>query len=311
MALMRAAPPTSRVALVLATAVAAISLAAIFIRLAEAPGVVVAFERMVLASLLMAPVTVRGLRRTPLRGRAARLSVLAGALLGLHFATWITSLSYTTVAASVSLVSTSPLWVALLAWLFLGRAPSFSVLIGVVVAVGGAAIIGFGGLSGGTTPLLGDALALIGAASAAGYLLIGRHVQRSGVGLDAYAGVAYAVAAVVLAPLPALLGQHYLGYPVATFGWIALLALVPQLVGHTGMNYAMKHLDPTLVATTTLLEPLGASLLALALFREVPSLLTVVGAVVLLSGVIFTVRSAGGVAPGLTPPEVPPRVPDP
>lgn len=302
-------PPRSRVAAVLATAVVAVSLAAIFIRLAQAPGVVVAFERMVLASLLMLPWTLRGLRRTPLRGAPLRATVLAGVLLGVHFACWISSLSFTTVAASVSLVSTTPLWVALLAWLFLGRAPSFSVLLGVVAAVGGAAIIGFGDLAGGSAPLLGDGLALLGAASAAGYLLLGRHVQRTGVGLDAYAGVAYFAAAVVLAPLPALLGHPYLAYPLPTLGWIVLLALVPQLVGHTGINYAAKHLDPTVVATATLLEPVGSSLLALLLFREVPSLLTVVGAVVLLSGVLFTVRSAGGSAPGLTTSEAPPGTP--
>lgn len=300
-----APPPTTRVSLVLAAAIAAISLAAIFIRLADAPGVVIALYRMVLASVVMAPLAVRGLRRTPLSGRAALLTLAAGVLLGIHFATWITSLNLTSVAASVTLVSTSPLWVALLAWLFTGRAPSFSVLIGVVLAVGGAAVIGFGDLGAGTAPLLGDGLALLGAASAAGYLLLGRTVQRSGVGLDAYAGVAYAVAAVVLLPLPALFALPYVGYPVRSLAWIALLALVPQLVGHNGINYAMRHLDPTLVATATLLEPVGSTLLALAVFGEVPSALTLVGAGVLLAGVVFTVRSSELPAAEASPPEVP------
>lgn len=300
-----AAPPSTRVTVVLAAAIVAISMAAIFIRLADAPGVVIALLRMVLASLVMAPLTLRGLRRTPLRGRTLGFTVVAGLLLGVHFATWITSLNLTTVAASVTLVATAPLWVALFAWLFMARAPSFSVLIGVVLAVGGAAIIGFGGLGGGTAPLLGDALALTGAASAAGYLLLGRTVQRTGVGLDAYAGVAYAVAAVVLAPLPALFGLSYLAYPPTSFAWMALLALVPQLVGHNGVNYAMRHLDPTLVATTTLLEPIGSTLLALVIFREVPSALTLIGAAVLLAGVVFTVRSTESPVPGAAPPEVP------
>src|SRR5699024_8313418 len=108
-------------------------------------------------------------------------------------------------------------------------------MIGVLLAVAGAATIGFGDLAGGARPLLGDALALIGAVAAAGYLLLGRVVQRSGVGLDAYAGSAYAVAALALLPLPLLLGAPYL-FPPATFGWILLLALVPQLIGHTGIN---------------------------------------------------------------------------
>jgi len=300
-----APPPTTRVSLVLAAAIAAISLAAIFIRLADAPGVVIALYRMALASLVMAPLAVRGLRRTPLSGRAALLTLAAGVLLGIHFATWITSLNLTSVAASVTLVTTSPLWVALFAWLFTGRAPSFSVLIGVVLAVGGAAVIGFGDLGGGTAPLLGDGLALVGAASAAGYLLLGRTVQRSGVGLDAYAGVAYAVAALVLLPLPALFALPYGGYAPSSLAWIALLALVPQLVGHNGINYAMRHLDPTLVATTTLLEPVGSTLLALAVFGEVPSPLTLVGAAILLTGVVFTVRSSEHPAAEASPPEAP------
>lgn len=287
------APSSSlRVWLVLGVAIAAVSSAAVLVRLADAPGVVVAFYRMVFASLILVPVTLRSLVRTPLRGRMLLLTLLAGALLGLHFATWISSLSFTTVAASVSLVTTAPLWVALFAWFFGGKAPTFAILVSVLLAVAGAAIIGFGDLSGGTAPLLGDGLALIGAASAAGYLLLGRHVQRAGVGLNAYVGVAYATAAVALAPLPALFGMPYGGYAASTIGWVILLALVPQLIGHTGINYAMKRLDPTLVATTMLLEPIGATLLALVVFGESPAVLTIIGAAVLLGGVAFTVRSA-------------------
>lgn len=281
-----------RVWTVLAVALLAVSLAAIYIRLANAPGVVVALYRMAIAAAVMLPVTVRGLRRTPLRGRAAWLTLGAGALLALHFAAWISSLSFTTVAASVSLASTSPLWMALMAWLFLGTAPALGVLVGVVLAVAGAATIGFGDLTGGTEPLLGDALALLGAVAGAGYILLGRTVQRLGVGLDAYAGSAYGVAALLLLPLPALFGHDYFGYPLATYGWVLLLALMPQLIGHTGINYAAKHLDPTVVATALLLEPLGSGLLALVVFGEVPTLLTLVGAVILLTGVLLTLRSS-------------------
>ena len=280
-----------RVWIVLAVALLAVSLAAIYIRLADAPGVVVALYRMAIAALVMLPVTLRGLRRTPLTKRTAWLTVGAGALLALHFAAWISSLSFTSVAASVSLASTAPLWMALMAWLFLGTAPTLGVLVGVLMAVAGAATIGFGDLSGGSEPLLGDALALLGAVAGAGYILLGRSVQRRGVGLDAYAGTAYAVAAVLLAPLPAIFGHDYFGYPGATYAWILLLALMPQLIGHTGINYAAKHLDPTVVATALLLEPLGSGLLALIVFGEVPSFLTLVGAVILLAGVLITLRS--------------------
>lgn len=285
---------------VLAAALIAVSLAPIFVRMAEAPGVVVAAYRMLFASAVIVPLTIRGLRRTPLTRGTLWPTVFAGVLLAAHFATWITSLSLTTVAASVTLVTTVPLWMALFSWLFLGFAPSLTTLLGVLMAVAGGATIAFGdaGADTASNPLLGDALALIGAVCVTGYLMLGRTVQRAGLGLNAYTGVAYAVAAVCLLPLPAIFGMPYLEYPTATFAWIALLAFVPQLVGHTGINFVMKHLDPTLVSTTLLLEPVGAALLALALFGEVPSALTIAGACILLGGLLLTVRASGAVRRG-------------
>ena len=285
-------PSYTRIYTVLAVSLAAISVAAIFIRLADAPGVVVAAYRMVIASFVLLPLSIPALRRAVFTRQTLLYSVLAGLFLGGHFATWITSLSYTSVAASVSLVASQPLWVALLGWLFLGLAPSFLVLLGVLLAIAGGALIGFGDFGSGSAPLLGDALAVTGALCGAAYLLLGRAAQRQGLSLNAYVGVAYSVAALVLLPLPWLLGVPYVGYELATFAWIALLALIPQLVGHTGVNYAMKYLPPTLVATAVLLEPIGASLFALLLFREVPPLTTLIGAFVLLLGVLLTVQGS-------------------
>jgi drug/metabolite transporter (DMT)-like permease len=284
--------PTGPVLPILAVAVLAVSLAAIFIRLADAPPLVIACYRMLLAALLLAPFTWRGIRRTPFTRRTLGYTLLAGLFLAVHFAAWISSLSYTTVAASVTLVTSNPLWVALFSWLFLNRPPPMTMLLGVLLAVAGGAFIGFGDLAGGTAPLLGDALALLGAITVSAYLLLGRAAQRHGLSLAAYAGSAYAVAAVVLLPFPALAGQSYFDYPAATFGWLFLLAAVPQLIGHTGINYAMKFMEPTLVATLILLEPALAGLLALLLFEEVPGALTVTGAVILLLGVLITTRSA-------------------
>lgn len=275
--------------LILAAGVIAVSLAAIFIRLADAPGVVVAAYRMLLASLILLPWSIPALSRTPLTRHNAPYAILAGVFLGVHFATWITSLSYTTVAASVALVSTHPLWVALFSWLFWKSAPALAVIFGVVLTIWGAAMIGFGDLGGGGAPVLGNALALLGGIAAAGYLLLGRAAQQRGLSLPAYVGVAYGVAALVLLPLPALFGLPY-RYPLESFVWIALLALIPQLVGHTSFNYALRSMSPTTVATVILLEPIGAGLLAIAVFGEIPSALTAVGALVLVAGVILTAR---------------------
>ncbi len=280
-------PPVSRVVPVLVVGVVAVSLAAIFVRYADAPGVVVAAYRMVIASLVLLPVSVMALRHTPPTRRTALYAVLAGLCLAVHFATWITSLSYTTVAASVAIVSSQALWVALFSWWFLGLAPSFMVLVGIMLAIAGGALIGFGDFFGGSAPLLGDGLALIGAISAALYFLLGRAAQRQGLGLHAYTGLAYSVAALLLLPLPALFGYSYFSYSNEMFVWVLLLALIPQLLGHTSINYAMKHLNPTLVATVALLEPVGAGVLALLLFQEVPKGLTLLGAAILLMGVLI------------------------
>lgn len=286
-------PTPVRTPWILAAAIVAVSLAPIFVRLADAPGVVVAAYRMAIAALIIVPLTLRGLRRTRLTRATAVPTLWAGVLLAVHFATWITSLSFTTVAASVTLVATVPLWMALFSWWFLGRAPSLGTLIGVLVAIAGGATIAFGdaGAATASRPLLGDALALIGAISVTGYLMLGRTAQRAGLGLNAYTGLAYAVAALLLLPLPFMLGMPYLAYTPETFLWIAALALIPQLVGHTGINFAMKHLDPTMVSTTLLLEPVGAAVLALVLFGEVPSWLTIAGAGILLLGLVLTVRT--------------------
>lgn len=284
-----AGPPAWRVTFVVVVAVTAISFAAIFARLAESPGVVTAFWRLAFASLLLVPLSVRGWRRTrPTRASLAP-ALLAGGLLGVHFATWLSSLAYTTVAASVTLVTTTPLWVALLAWLG-GRRPRRGALLGIGVALVGGAIIGLGDLRGGSDPLLGDLLALAGAIAAAGYFLAGRAAQRAGLGLNAYVGLAYGVAAVVLAPLPWVFGHPYFGWPPDTWAWILLMALAPQMIGHTGLNYAARHVDPTLVTTATLLEPVGASLLALVIFVEIPGPLVLLGAPVLLTGLALVIR---------------------
>lgn len=297
---MAAPSPTAlRVFTILAVAVIAVSLSAIFIRMADAPGIVVAFYRMLFASLLLVPVTLPALGRAKFTARSLSYTVLAGVFLAVHFATWITSLSYTTVAASVTLTTSTPLWMALFSWLFLGRPPPLAMLMGVLLAVAGGAMIGFGDLAGGSRPLLGDSLALLGAISVTVYFLLGRAAQRLGLGLAAYAGGAYAVAALVLLPVPALFGYSYLAYPAEVFMWIGLLAAVPQLVGHTGINYAMKYIDPTLVATIILLEPVFAALLALLVFAEMPGTLTLLGAAVLLAGVAITSRTGAAQPPEL------------
>lgn len=274
--------------LLLAVIVIAVSLSAIFIRLTDAPGTVIALYRLVMASLITLPAAWHGLRRShAVTARGIWLSVFAGIALGWHFTTWTTSLEYTSVAASVTLVTTTPLWIVLIMWLFSRVRPGNRTLLGVLTAVAGGILIGVDGSSSaaGEQALFGNSLALLGAVFVAVNMLLGRLAQFSGLSLMAYSGISYLVAALSLLPLPALLGQPYGPYPLSVFLWIAALALVSQLVGHTAMNYSLRFLDPTLVSTVILLEPVVASVLAMLIFAEFPGLLTAAGALVLLAGV--------------------------
>lgn len=298
---MSSSPRPTTLYLVLAAGVVAVSLAAIFIRYAEAPSLIVAAYRMVIASLVLLPFTLPALRKTPLTKHNAPYALLAGIFLGIHFATWISSLSFTTVAASAAIVATQPLWVALFSWLFLKSPPSFVTLLGILIAIGGMAMVGFGDLSGGSRPLLGDGLALVGGICSAAYFLLGRSAQKRGLSLNAYIGVAYGTAALVLLPLPFIAGLSYTNYSGMTFFWIALLALIPQLIGHTSFNYVLKFLPPTLVSTLLLLEPVGAAILAVLLFSEVPGPTTLTGSVFLLIGVGITIHSSRPKLPAPSP----------
>ncbi|WP_448569378.1 DMT family transporter [Thermus sp.] len=287
-------PSGLQVAGVLLLGILAISFGSILVRLALAASgekslafsLVMSAGRMGFAALLLLP----GFR-SPIRARKGiPFALAAGAALALHFAFWITSLSYTSVAASTALVTTNPVWVTLLGWLFFGEKPSALTLLGVGVALLGGLLIGLGDAEGGgTNPLLGDLLALLGAVAASLYFLLGREAQRRGLSLLEYVRLAYTTAFLILFPLPYLFGGGYGGYPGEVYLYILLMALLPQLVGHTSFNWATRHIPPVLVTLAVLFEPVGASLLAFLLFGEVPGLKVLLGALVLLLGVALAV----------------------
>ncbi|MEO0408363.1 MAG: DMT family transporter [Cyanobacteria bacterium P01_A01_bin.135] len=278
---------------ILGLGVLCVSTSAVFIRLALAASetqglgfsLVVAAVRLTLASLLLLPVTLRAGRRPPCSRGTLLRSAVAGGLLAIHFAAWITSLSYTSITASTTLVTTNPVWVALIAWVWLGDRPSRSVILGIVVTLIGGAVIGWDQGTVGQAPLLGNSLALVGAWTFSLYFLLGQQVQQRGLSVGQHSAIAYTTAALVLLPLPLLVGVTYSGYPASVYGWIAMMALVPQLLGHTSLNWAVRHVSPTLVTLVILLEPVGASLLGYLAFGEVPGLRVVLGAGVVLAGV--------------------------
>jgi len=269
----------------------AISFASIFIKLCEAPPLIIAAYRLSLATLILLfftfPRTIREFRH--LSRQEILPSLLAGMFLCFHFALWITSLQYTSVASSVIFVTTNPIFVALLSIFIFRERVSWILFLSVLMAVLGGMIIGWRDWGRGEGHLYGDFLALLGAIMATGYLLVGRKVRQK-VGLVSYITLVYGVAAVLLIVLAWLGGDPFFDYPRKTYLLFILLAVVPQLIGHTSLNWALKFFSATLVAVFILGEPIGASILAYLLLGEALEGSLLWGGALVLLGIYLSAR---------------------
>jgi len=290
-----AEPPPWKVGLIVTIGILAVSASAIFIRLAfQISGetgvgfsLVLAASRLTIAALLFAPAW-RNVGRAANGEGGWRFSMGAGLFLALHFACWISSLSYTSIAASTALVTTNPVWMALISWLWFQEKPSRQMAIGIAIALLGSMLVSLGGagLNGvGSNPALGNGLALVGSWAVTLYFLLGREAQRRGLDIGSHAVLTYTTAALVLLPLPPLLGHPYTGYSAPVYLCIGLIALFPQAIGHTSLNWAVRWVSPTLVTLTILAEPVGSSILGLVIFQEDPGIGVWIGAAIILAGV--------------------------
>lgn len=291
----------TRVALVagITTSILAISSAAILFRETRAPPIPASAFRLLFATLLLLPFALWR-SRAELAALSAKdwLGLAAvGLVLAAHFASWVASLALTTVAASVVLVTLHPVIVAIASTLLFREGLAPRGYVGIVVALAGGVIITVGDAQRGSAPLLGDALALVGALAAAAYFLAGRGYRRR-LGLLAYVTPVYGVAALallvasVLAPAP--YGGPLLGYDARQFVLFLVLAGVPMILGHTVLNWALKYVTAPVIATTILGEPVGASILAFFFLHEAPGTFTLVGGALVLVGIGVTALSAAG-----------------
>lgn len=291
-------------ALVLFVGVSAMSFAGPIVRFSSAPALVISAWRLTFSVLFIALVLLfrrsawRGVRLS--RGEWAQ-AVLAGLLLAAHFWSWIASLSLTTVSSSVVLVSTQPIFVALLSTFFLHEAASARQWLGILVAVGGAVVIGWGDFGRGGDALTGDLLAVAGAVFVSGYYVIGRHLRQR-LDLWLYIFLVYGIAAAAFLLLGALHPDVALvGYPRQDWFIFLALAAGPMMLGHTGVNYALRYLRAYVANLALLGEPVGATLIAwlLPAIHEVPGVQTLFGALLILTGIVLGVqrRSKSGVAP--------------
>ena len=286
-------PPVAP-ALVLLASVFAVSWAGPLVRFATAPALAISFWRLAFSCGLIGGLLLARGEWRELRGLGRRnwlLSVLAGAFLAAHFVTWIASLELTTVAASVLLVSTQPLWVALLSIPLLGERPQPVQWLGIAVAVLGAGWVGWGDLGQGIGSIRGDLLALSGAILAAFYYVLGRGLRRR-MTIWPYVGVVYGAATLVLLLAILAVGTPFVGYPGTD--WLVFLALAagPMMIGHTGQNWALRYLPAYVVNLSLLGEPVGATLIAWVLpgIREVPPPSVLAGGGLILLGIILGMR---------------------
>ena len=289
-------------------AILAVSTASIFIRFAQnegAPSLVIAALRLTFATLILAPIALtkhlEEIKRFTLN--EILLGVFSGIFLAVHFATWISSLEYTSVASSVVFVSTGPLWVALLSPLLLKEHLARTAIFGLGLSLAGGTIIGLSDAcvwdAGLSCPALqdvmqgramwGNFLALLGALTVTGYLIIGRKL-RSRVSLVPYIFMVYGMAAIALIVIMFVSGNSPFGYAPKTYGWIFLLAALPQLIGHSTYNWALKYLPAALVAVMTLGEPIGSAILAFFILNETPTLATLFGGALILAGIYLASR---------------------
>ena len=293
--------------LLLLVGILAVSTAAILIRLIllEASALVIAAYRLALSALISGLLLLisHKSKRTQLNRKDIGLLVLSGVFLSAHFAAWITSLEFISVSSSVILVTTTPLWVALLSPVVLKEKVSSRFYWGMAVAIIGGICIAISspcrlssvGLrcSGsvferGSQTLWGMALALFGAWMASGYMLIGRKMRLKMDNLS-YTTAVYTVSAIVLILVVILRGEKLLGYSPQIYALFVALAVIPQLLGHSVLNYSLEVLPATVVSMALLGEPIGSTILAVIFLNEIPSTLEIIGGIFILLGIVISV----------------------
>ena len=274
----------------LVIAVMAISFAALFFRgAAPTHPLIQAAVRLAIASILLLPWLVRAWDTEAFSRRVIRTGVVCGFWYAIHFGAWVTSLTMTTVTASVTLVTATPLVLGLIGWLTGVDAPRRREWAGLGLGALGILIIGWDDLTREGSAWQGDLLALLGALGMAGYLLSCRKVAE-GLNVLAFTSLATGVAALLLS-----CGAFLADVPFVVPGWkpfffLLAAALFPQMVGHVLLTWASRTLTPVVVGTATLGEPIGAAILAFFWLGEIPSTVVIIGSMVTLSGLLVALR---------------------
>ncbi|MEL7625713.1 MAG: DMT family transporter [Anaerolineaceae bacterium] len=281
--------------LLLILGIFAVSTAAILIKMAlpYASPIAIAFHRLFFSAIIAILIFVftKKSEWVSISRKQIGLLVLSGVFLALHFALWTWSLELVSVNSSVIFTTTSPLWVGLMSPLILKERVPRRYYVGVLFAFAGGLLIAIlGKNNSGASTLPGLLMALSSAWMIAGYLLVGRKVA-SQMSTEQYVSIVYSVAAVVLGIMLLVLEKGYQTYPPRIYLIFFLLALVPQTLGHTSMNKAMKHLPARIVSLALLFEPIGSSILAILFLKELPSAVEIAGGILILFGLFFALSA--------------------
>ena len=214
-------------------------------------------------------------------------SLLAGFFLALHFATWTTSLSYTTISSAAILSSTQPLYISFFGWLLLKESISPREIIALLISFAGAIILGGGDMQLGSRAIWGDLLAMMSGAFSAGYFLAGRKL-RIHIELTNYLTVVYTSAAICLGIMALLVKNPFAPYPGSVWFWLLMLIIFPTMTGHSMYNWALKYFSAHKVGMASFIEPVFTSLLAYLIFKEAPALGTYLGGLLIFTGLYIS-----------------------
>ena len=290
--------------IILPVAILSVSTAAIFIRFAQEtiPSIAIAAYRLIIASMILFPFTIKKAHKEmkDLNSRSIGLIIISGFLLALHFASWIISLEFTNVISSVVLVTTTPIWVtAISPWLINERVPK-RFLLGLVLAFIGMVLISYS--SSGLFSnwkineifykdeliIQGNLLALLGALCAAGYVVIGR-ILRKQLSTGSYALSVYSIAGAALVVFAVVSQEQSMRIDLNELKWLVLLALIPQVIGHSLINWSLGIMPAYYVAISLLGEPIGSTILAIFILKEIPTISEIISAGIILLGIFIAI----------------------
>lgn len=266
--------------------VLSVSMSAIFVKLANAESAVIAFYRMFFSVLIMSPLFFLKYRGEikQLHKKDWIFSTIAGVFLAFHFILWFESLNYTSVASSTVLVTLQPLFAFIGTYIFFKEKVSLQSIVAGSIAIAGSFLISWGDFRVSGSALYGDFLALIACALITGYLLFGQDVRQR-LSLITYTMVVYSVSTICLFFYVLIMGQSFGPYKTSDWFLFILLALIPNLLGHTLFNWALKWVSTNTISIAILLEPVGAAALAYFVFAEKLMVSQLVGGLVVLSGI--------------------------